>query len=247
MIARPRMAHTCRFVLRSTVAWHSNGVLLEIDAGESSDEPEELWRLADVLAIACGGHAGDAASMRRVLTVCKGYRIAAGAHPSYPDRAGFGRTTMAIAPAELQRSISQQCGTLATIGRELGMVIEFVKPHGALYHDASRDRVVANAVVHGLIASLAEAVLIGPPTGALADAARSARVPYLREGFADRGTRTDGSLIPRGEPGALISDPAAAAARARALAGQVESICVHADTPNALAVARAVRAEIPRG
>ncbi len=227
-------------------AWHTDQVLFEIDAGESADEPEELWQLADVLAIACGGHAGDVASMRRVLEVCKAHDIAAGAHPSYPDRAGFGRTTMAIAPQDLQVSISRQLGTLATIARELNMVIEYVKPHGALYHDASRDRAVADRVVCGLIAGLAEAVLIGPPTGALADAARAARVPYLREGFADRGVRPDGSLIPRGAPGALISDPAAAAARAQTLIGTVDSICVHADTPNALAIARAVREALPR-
>jgi len=216
-------------------------VLLNLDAGERDDEPEELWRLFDVLSIACGGHAGDAASMTRVVACCTegGPRI--GAHPSYPDRAGFGRRTMAIAPEALAASIAEQCAALAAIASLHGREVEYVKPHGALYHDAAREP-VARAVLDGVIAALGTNVtVIGPPRGPLRDGALARGLRYAREGFADRRMRDDGSLVPRSEPDALIVDPARAAAQAVALAHAVETICVHADTPNALAIARAVR------
>jgi UPF0271 protein len=209
-------------------------VKLNLDAGEHEDEPEELWRLADLLAIACGGHAGDDASMARVIAACPEQELAA--HPSYPDRAGFGRTTIAIAPDALAAAIEQQCAALAAVAARYDRRIAWVKPHGALYHDAARDPVLAAAVMRGARAALgADVGVIGPPTGVLRGSAR-----YLREGFADRAMRPDGTLVPRGEPGALITDPAAAAAQARRLEG-VDTICVHADTPGALAIARAVR------
>ncbi len=219
-------------------------MLLNLDAGEDEREPAELWALADVLAVACGGHAGDVASMTRLASFCAGRaRPQLGAHPSYPDRDGFGRRTIAIAPAALAASIEQQCRALHAIAEEHGLVLGWVKPHGALYHDAARDPVLAAAVLDGAVAALGHVTVIGPPAGALQEAAIERGLGYLREGFADRATRRDGSLIPRTEPGALITDPSLAAARARELvtAGAVDTICVHADTPDSLAVAHAVR------
>jgi len=175
--------------------------------------------------------------------------VAAGAHPSYPDREGFGRRSIAIEPALLEAAIGSQCAALRTIASEHAIAVAHAKPHGALYHDANRDRALADAVVRGVRAGLGDPAglaILGPPSGALSEAARAAGVRYLREGFADRATRADGSLIPRGEPGALIEDPAAAAARARALAdsGSIDALCVHADTSGALAIARAVHEAI---
>jgi UPF0271 protein len=223
-------------------------VLFEIDAGEHDDEPEELWALADVLNVACGGHAGDEASMARVAAFCAARarpvssnpRPRIGAHPSYPDREYFGRRTIRLSEDSLVETIAQQCGELARIAGD----VRWIKPHGALYHDAAAQPELARAVVRGVIAALGQNVaVIGPPVGALRDAADAAGLPYLREGFADRGVRGDGSLVPRGEPGALVTDPARAAAQAIALAasGGVDALCVHADTPGALAIARAVR------
>lgn len=207
-------------------------VWLNIDAGELETEPEELWRLADIVNVACGGHAGDDASMRRVCAVAR--RV--GAHPSYPDRAGFGRTTMAMPADALAASIEAQVAALAGIAK-----LETVKAHGALYHDANRDPTLARIVVEA--AARYGAAVIGPAKGALHDAASSAGVTYLREAFADRGMRDDGTLIPRGEPGALVDDPVRAAGQAIGLAcrGDVDTICVHGDTPRALEIARAVR------
>ena len=213
-------------------------MLLNLDAGEHDDEPEALWALCDILCVACGGHAGDLRSMTRVAAFCASRaRPRLGAHPSYPDREGFGRRTLAIAPAALQTSIAEQCALLASVARDHGLAVGWIKPHGALYHDAASNPALAAAVLAGAREALGDdVVVIGPPQGALTVAPR-----YLREGFADRRTRPDGSLVPRSEPGALIEDAAAAAVRARELAGRVDTVCVHADTPGALAIARAVR------
>ena len=223
-------------------------MLLNLDAGELDTETEELWSLFDVLACACGGHAGDAISMARVAAFCarsahgSNHLVRLGAHPSYPDRAQFGRRSMTLEPRELARQVAAQCGALAEAAATHGIGVLMVKPHGALYHDAARDPAIAGAVVHGAIAALGDAiVIIGPATGALATETAASGLPYLQEGFADRRMRADGSLVPRSEPDALILDPAECAAQARRLLAHVDTICVHGDTPNAIAIARAVR------
>jgi UPF0271 protein len=272
-------------------------MLLNLDAGEHDDEPEELWALADVLSVACGGHAGDASSMKRLaeFVARSPRRTALGAHPSYPDRDNFGRQSMPIDPSELQSSIASQCRALANVARSHGIDVHYVKPHGALYHDCVKNRLLANAVIDGALAGLLAGLLgspatndaddddendgvfvgsaiddgalgsradpaqldaidrakaglafIGPPTGCLADAVRIRGLTYLREGFADRATRPDGSLVPRSEPNALIKDPIAAASRARELIGAVDTVCVHGDSPGALEIARAVRTILGR-
>ncbi len=201
-----------------------------------------------MLAIACGGHAGDADSMARVIECAVRRGIEIGAHPSYVDREGFGRRSLAIEPAELTDQVFAQCAALAGVAAAHGARVTLVKPHGALYHDASHDAPRAAAVIDGAVRALGAIALIGPswgaPSNALRDAAESRGLRYLREGFADRARRPDGSLVPRGEPGALLADPAVAAAQARALAHQVDTICVHGDSPGALAIARAVRAAL---
>jgi 5-oxoprolinase (ATP-hydrolysing) subunit A len=215
--------------------------LMNLDAGEYPDEPEALWAMFDVLNIACGGHAGDPASMERVVRWCAGASCAIGAHPSYPDRPGFGRRSMAIEPAALAATVTAQCAALAAIAARHGRTVDYVKPHGALYHDAAASEVLAGAVIGAAVEALGtRVVVIGPPAGALREAARARGLGYAGEGFADRRMRADGSLVPRSEPGALLDDPVEAAAQARDLASRVDTICVHADTPGALAIASAV-------
>jgi len=217
--------------------------LLNLDAGEREDESEELWSLFDLLAVACGGHAGDEGTMDRVVGFCARAGIAVGAHPSYPDREGFGRRSMAptIAPDAIADAIRAQCAALEEVAQRHGVTVRAVKPHGALYHDAAGDQTIADAVLRGALDVFGRDVtVIGPPRGELRALAEGDGLRYAREGFADRRMRADGSLVPRGEPDALITDPRAAAAQARALK-DVEAICVHADTPNAIAIARAVR------
>jgi UPF0271 protein len=222
-------------------------LLLNIDLGELPDEPETLYSCAHVANVACGGHAGDAASMARAAHLCHQHGTQLGAHPSYPDRPGFGRKRMAMSPEELRASVAEQCSRLVAAARPSGQPIAFMKPHGALYHAAREDAALAEALVQGAIQALGtDFTLIGPPRGELAAAAARAGLRYAREGFADRATRPDGTLVPREEPGALIADPALAAARARdwIARGDVDTICVHGDTPGAAAIARAVRAAL---
>ncbi len=206
----------------------SSAVSLNIDLGELPDEPEELYALATVANVACGGHAGDRGSMERAVALARAHGTRIAAHPSYPDRAGFGRKTIAIEPGALGRSVEEQCRALASVAGSLTLV----KPHGALYHDLARDPALAEAFRAAVERALgADVALVGPPGASFAT---------ITEGFADRGYDGD-KLIPRGRPGALIEDPARAAEQALSLVGRVQTICVHGDTPNAVAIARAVR------
>lgn len=204
---------------------------LNIDVGELPDEPEELYVLATRVNVACGGHAGDDASMARAVELANRAGATVAAHPSYPDREGFGRRTLAISADALAASIAEQC---ARLRRYTAFTI--VKPHGALYHDLGKYPELARAFLD----AVGDVAIVGPPSSPLRTL-RAGR--FIAEGFADRGYAADGSLLPRGTPGALIEDPARAAAAARALIarGDLDTICVHGDTPNAVAIARAVR------
>lgn len=218
--------------------------LLNVDGGELDTEPLELYALADVVHVACGGHAGDDASMDRVTRACARSGTSVGAHPSYEDREGFGRRAQAVAPDTLATSIAAQCTRLHAIAARAGVALVSVKPHGALYHAANADEATARACVDGAVRALGSTIaVVGPAGGALERATVAAGVCFQREAFADRGIREDGSLVPRGEPGALVVDPTVAAARARELAarGDVDTLCIHGDTDGALAIARAVR------
>jgi UPF0271 protein len=219
--------------------------LLNIDLGELPGEDEQLYALAHVANIACGGHAGDDASMRRALELCARHGTRAGAHPSYEDREGFGRKALDVTPEVMRRQVAGQCARLARLAASQGVPVRYAKPHGALYHAANASPALARAVVEGVVEALGRSLtVIGPGTGALRDAALEAGLAYAREGFADRGTRPDGSLIPRGQPGAVLTDPARARENTLRLAtsGGVDTLCVHGDTPGAVELAREVRA-----
>lgn len=229
-------------------------VELNVDLGELPDEPRELYALATVVNIACGGHAGDKASMARALSFAMARGVKVAAHPSYPDRQGFGRVRIAIPKEELAQRVEEQCEALQAIARRIGYPVAIVKPHGALYHDAGADPAVAGALLDGAIRGLAglagkdslagkELTVVGPPEGALLAEAHARGLRYAREGFADRAYREGGRLVPRSEPGALITELGAATRQAIALAssGKIETLCVHSDTQGAVAIAGAVR------
>jgi UPF0271 protein len=222
-------------------------VWLNIDAGEYPDEPDALFEAAHGVSIACGGHAGDRGSMDRALARCARFGARAGAHPSFVDREGFGRRALEVGATLLEVQVAEQIARLAAVAAQRGQTILHVKPHGALYHAASRDPALAEAVV-GASASVlgSNFSVVGPRGSALERAASSRGLAFAREGFADRTTRADGSLVPRGEPGALITDPVFARSRAEALLaeGLVDTLCVHGDTPGAMAIARTVRAAL---
>lgn len=220
---------------------------LNVDLGELPGEPPGLYRLATVVNVACGGHAGDAASMAEAVARAVEAGAAIAAHPSYADREGFGRRRGHSSRDVVRADVERQCADLDRIAYARGARIVAVKPHGALYHDAADDLRLASMVVEAAHAALGDDIaIVGPPWGVLGEAASFDRLVYVREGFADRGYDDAGRLLPRGAAGALLEDPAAAAAQALRLAeaGLVESLCVHGDGPNALAIAGAVRAAL---
>ncbi|MFO0682672.1 MAG: LamB/YcsF family protein [Sandaracinus sp.] len=216
---------------------------LDIDLGELPEEPEALYAVAHLANVACGGHAGDRESVARAVALARAHGTQIGAHPSYPDREGFGRRAMAIAPEALAASIRAQCALLAAIAPAA-----HVKMHGALYHAIDRDEALARVVLAACRETLGEIEVLGPPEGATERVAGALGLRFLREGFADRGLMPDGSLVPRGAPGALLEDPVLAAEQARRLAtsGRFDVLCVHGDGAHAVAIARAVREALDR-
>ncbi len=221
---------------------------LGIDLGELADEPLGLYLAAELANVACGGHAGDEGSMRRACELAREHWIELGAHPSYPDREGFGRVSVEMTPDALRECVRAQCSALAGIAVRAGMTIGHMKPHGALYHSAARDPEVALAVLEGALDALGGMAVIGPTTGALRTCAESLGMTYWREGFADRGYTEDGGLIARGFPGATIEDPVAAAEQCERLVGDggFDVVCVHGDGANSVEVAKAVRSTLER-
>ncbi|MBL8716831.1 MAG: LamB/YcsF family protein [Myxococcales bacterium] len=213
-------------------------VTLNVDLGELPDEPEELYALADVANVACGGHAGDAASMRRACRLARAHGTKVFAHPSYPDREGFGRRAIAMDPGQLRASLAEQCAALLEAAAAAGVVVEGVKPHGSLYHAVATDLEVARVAVEGCSAIAGPWVI--SPGARLAELVSTTLV----EGFADRGYADDGTLRPREAPGALLHDATSALDQARALlrSGRFQTLCVHGDRATALPIARAIRA-----
>jgi UPF0271 protein len=214
-------------------------IRLDVDLGELPDEPEALYACAHLVNVACGGHAGDRDSIARAASLAARHGARVGAHPSYPDREGFGRRVMTMITGALVVSLRAQCSLFVAAAGRAG----HVKMHGALYHAIDRDDALAEACLAACRDVLGVIDVIGPPEGATARAASKLGLAFLREGFADRGLLPDGSLVPRGEPGALVEDPTRAAEQARALArsGRFDVLCVHGDGAHASEIARAVR------
>lgn len=233
---------------------------LNADIGEGCDDAALMPYVARV-SIACGGHAGDAASMRAALELAVAHGAAVGAHPGYPDRARFGRHALPARPEQIVAWVTQQTEALAEEAARLGLRLAHVKPHGALYNVAAVDDDVAAAVAQAVAAFDAGLVLVALAGSRLVDAGRAAGLAVLNEGFADRRYDAAGRLVSRETPGAVLHDPDAAANQARLLAqGQpvpalpggavrmrVDTICVHGDTPGAISIARAVHAALNPG
>lgn len=230
------------------------------DVGEGIGQDAELIPQLTSANIACGGHAGDAATMRQTVALARAHGVAVGAHPSFPDRDGFGRRALPLPPHEVEASVSAQIGELAAIAASQQVPLRHVKPHGALYNMAARDARLADAIARAVAAVDPTLVLVGLAGSALVEAGARAGLQTANEGFADRAYTPAGTLVPRDEPGAVIHDPALVAARAVAMVREravtaidgsrvaltVDTICVHGDTPGAAALARALREALVR-
>ncbi|MGV8041168.1 MAG: 5-oxoprolinase subunit PxpA [Thermoanaerobaculaceae bacterium] len=233
---------------------------LNLDAGERpeaiADHSERaLVALVSSVNIACGGHAGDAATMAATLELAHALGVTCGAHPAYPDRAGFGRASLELAPEEIAAAVETQVATLNRVAARLGIRLGHVKPHGALYNDAARDPTVAAAVAAGAAPWREGLRLVGLAGSPCLEVYRAAGFAVLGEAFAERRYEPDGTLRPRRFSDAVIGDPDEAAAQAVRIACRHEvaaadgtivgvradTLCIHSDSPAALAVARAVR------
>lgn len=208
--------------------------------------------------VACGFHAGDPAIMAARCSTAAARGVAVGAHVGYRDLVGFGRRRLDVPPDVLLQEVAYQVGALQAVARTVGARVGYVKPHGALYNRVVHDEEQALAVVAGVAGTDPGLALMGLPGSAVLRHAEAAGLRTVTEAFVDRGYRADGTLVPRGRPGALVTDPEEAAARAVRMVrdgvvasvdgGDVpvvaESLCVHSDTPGAVPVARAVRAAL---
>ena len=236
---------------------------LNADVGEATDEAgrdieHELLGLVTTAYVACGGHAGDEASMAATVADALDRSVRVGAHPSYPDRAGFGRRPVEVDRTALGESLAGQLRALRAVARSAGTQVESVKPHGALYEEVAKGGAIYETLRDAVRETCAPGTTLVLPSGcrAMAMVLRDG-VEAMEEGFCDRAYRPDGGLVDRSEPGALLGDPDEAAAQAGCLARGavaaidgsvltlwVDTLCIHGDSPGAVAIATAVRAAL---
>jgi UPF0271 protein len=238
-------------------------VTRRIDLNADLGEGFGVWRLGDDDAllevvssanVACGFHAGDPSIMRQVSRGAAARGVAVGAQVSYRDLAGFGRRFVDVDPAELIDDLLYQLAALDGIARASGTRVSYLKPHGALYNAALTHVGHARAIVDAVIAFDRRLPVLGLPGSALLREAEASGLRPVAEGFADRGYTPEGALVPRSQPGALVTDPGVVVERALQMAEgvvvavdgtrllmPVESVCVHGDTPGAVGLARSVR------
>lgn len=176
---------------------------LNCDLGEGGKHDEELMPYISACNIACGGHSGTIESMEKTVELAIEHRVEIGAHPSYPDKTGFGRTSIKIKPKELLNSLVDQILSIKTIAEANGAVLNHIKPHGALYHDAMKDEETAGIILEAIDAFHDKLVIYAPKHSKLA-AMAGKTIPVKYEAFADRSYQSDGSLVARSTPGAVI-------------------------------------------
>jgi UPF0271 protein len=240
---------------------------MHIDLNSDLGEAYGAWAMGDDAAmlgivtsanIACGGHAGDPEVMIHTLRLAAERGVTVGAHPGYNDREGFGRRLIPMNPDQIAHLVLAQIGALQALARLAGTAVAYVKPHGALANHLAADRAASGTLVAALAKAAPGLALLAISGTALEDAARAAGHPVFSEIFADRGYLPSGQLVPRGQPGAMIHDPAAAADRLISflksglmpvtlgppIALRAQSICVHGDSPGAVAMAAQIRARL---
>jgi UPF0271 protein len=233
---------------------------LNADMGEAfgvyeSGQDQLLLQFVTSASVACGFHAGDPSVMRRTVQLAARAGVAIGAHPGFPDLVGFGRREIDAEPQEIADFVLYQIGALGGVAKAAGIRLQHVKPHGALYNMAARRRDVADAIASAVASYDESLFLIGLPESELLAAGLRHGLRVAAEGFADRSYESDGSLTPRGIPGAVINDSATVARRAVEMIKEhqviardgsivrckVNTICVHGDTANAVDLAASIR------
>lgn len=217
---------------------------LNADLGEGENTDSDLLAIVSSCNIACGGHYGDKNSMTTTVRTAIEKNVAIGAHPSYPDRQGFGRRRHFLKGTALRESLESQMRGLQSIVRSLEAPITHVKPHGALYNDVADDSDLAKIVVQASIAVFGRVAIVGLPNSSIQQAVVDAKLQFVVEGFVDRAYLETGRLVPREDSSALLVDHSLMAQQAIDRLGEVDSLCIHGDTPNAVDAARAVRSAL---
>jgi UPF0271 protein len=225
---------------------------LNCDMGEGMGNERDIIPYVSSISVACGGHAGNSVTMQQTLELAVQHQVATGAHPSYPDPTNFGRKKISIEPAALRASIQHQIKQLQTIAARVGASITHVKPHGALYNEASVDSALAWLLVEAIQEIDCALAVWGPPQSELSNAVKQGGLSFIAEGFADRSYQADGRLTPRSQQGALVTDSHACAQQVLrfirekkviTLDGQlipcdVQTICIHGDGAKAIQFAK---------
>lgn len=236
---------------------------LNCDLGECAErvfggDDIALLELITSANIACGGHAGDEATMAAMVAAARDRGVAIGAHPGYCDKANFGRLSLPMSPDQIEQTVADQVQSLARIAKTASATLIHAKPHGALYHDAMHNPAIAEAFARGVKQCSADIALVGQAGAPALEIWRRLGFRVMAEAFADRTYEADGRLRSRSLPGALIEVPTIAAAQAvsiardacvisaagSAIAISADTLCIHSDTPNSLAVVRAVRSAL---
>jgi UPF0271 protein len=225
---------------------------LNCDLGEGAGHDAELMPLITSASVACGGHAGDEASMRATVELARQHHVAIGAHPGFNDREHFGRRALPVTPAEVYDLVAAQVWALQRIAREAGVRLAHVKPHGALYNLAAREAALAGAVAGAVHEADPHLILVGLAGSRLLAAGRARGLRVASEVFADRTYQADGSLTPRTQSDAFVREGEAAAARVVTMVREgyvwtadggslkirADTVCLHGDGPEAVAFAR---------
>jgi len=209
--------------------------------------------------VACGFHAGDPVTMTHTVQLAKKFKVAVGAHPGYPDLMGFGRREIKLNSGEAKSYIIYQIGALQAFAKSSSISLQHVKPHGALYDLAARDQNISRTIAEAVRSIDSDLILLGPPHSMIAKAASRMSLRVALEAFADRAYNPDGTLVARSQPDSVIEEPKLVVERAKEMVergtvstingevvqlGEVHTICVHGDTPNAAEMARTLRSKL---
>ena len=224
---------------------------LNCDMGENIGNDEEIMPYISSANIACGFHAGDAISMQTTVRLAKKYGVAVGAHPGWKDKEGFGRREMSLALDKVEALVLEQLHVLYEIAKAEGIELRHVKPHGAMYNQVAKDRLLADAIARTVRQFSPVLILVGLAGSALVDAGAEAGLAVAREAFPDRNYNPDGTLVSRRQGNALLASPEAVAIHALRLAQEgidfdgrqvhVDTLCLHGDHPYAAQNAKLVR------
>jgi UPF0271 protein len=229
---------------------------LNCDMGENIGHDEDIMPYITSANIACGFHAGDEMSMLTTVRLAKRYGVAVGAHPSWKDMAGFGRSEMSLSTEEVEALVLYQIGALYAIAKAEGAELHHVKPHGALYNQAAKDKGLASAIARAVKRFGGDLILVGLAGSGLIEAGVEAGLRVANEGFPDRNFNPDGTLVSRKQANAIIESPEEVAVHAVRLAQQgidiggqniqVDTLCLHGDHPRAAQNAKLVRGELEK-